>query len=61
MIKKIILSSLLLCVVISCGKKGSPKYIDPSNCWENIANSEIKNICIKYKDPNTVEKIYTSF
>jgi len=59
MIKKIILSSLLLCVVISCGKKGSPKYIDPSNCLK-YRNSEIKNICIKYKDPNT-GKIYTSF
>ena len=29
MIKKFTIIILLLCVVISCGKKGDPKYIDP--------------------------------
>ena len=29
MIKKITLIILLFCVVISCGKKGDPKYMDP--------------------------------
>jgi hypothetical protein len=29
MIKKIILALLLCTVVISCGKKGDPKYKDP--------------------------------
>ena len=29
MIKKITLIILLFCVVISCGKKGDPKYADP--------------------------------
>ena len=29
MIKKISLVLLLCCIVISCGKKGDPKYKDP--------------------------------
>ena len=29
MIKKITLIILLFCAVISCGKKGDPKYTDP--------------------------------
>ena len=29
MIKKITLIILLFCTVISCGKKGDPKYVDP--------------------------------
>ena len=29
MIKKITFIIFLFCVVISCGKKGEPKYIDP--------------------------------
>ena len=29
MIKKITLTMLLFCIIISCGKKGDPKYIDP--------------------------------
>ena len=29
MIKKITLIILLFCAVISCGKKGDPKYVDP--------------------------------
>ena len=29
MIKKITLVILLFCMVISCGKKGDPKYTDP--------------------------------
>ena len=28
MIKKFTIIILLLCVVISCGKKGDPKYVD---------------------------------
>ena len=30
MIKKITLIILLFCAVISCGKKGDPKYEDPN-------------------------------
>jgi predicted small lipoprotein YifL len=29
MIKKITLALLLCCIIISCGKKGDPKYKDP--------------------------------
>ena len=29
MIKKFTIILLLFCVVISCGKKGDPKYVDP--------------------------------
>ena len=29
MIKKFTIIILLLCAVISCGKKGDPEYIDP--------------------------------
>ena len=29
MIKKFIIIIFLFCAVISCGKKGDPKYIDP--------------------------------
>ena len=29
MIKKITLALLLCCIIVSCGKKGSPKYKDP--------------------------------
>ena len=29
MIKKFSIIILLFCVVISCGKKGDPKYVDP--------------------------------
>ena len=31
MIQKIILALLLCCIVVSCGKKGDPKYEDPEN------------------------------
>ena len=30
MIKKIILTLVLCCIVISCGKKGDPEYKDPN-------------------------------
>jgi predicted small lipoprotein YifL len=40
MIKKIILIVLLFCTVISCGKKGDPKYIDPEK------KAEIKKFLI---------------
>jgi len=59
MIKKIMLSFLIFCVIISCGKKGSPKYIDPSDCLE-YQNPNIKNICIKNKDPKS-GKVYSKF
>ena len=36
MIKKITLIILLFCAVISCGKKGDPKYIDPDNKAEIV-------------------------
>ena len=29
MIKKIIIASILCCMLISCGKKGDPEYKDP--------------------------------
>ena len=40
MIKKIILIIILFCVVISCGKKGDPKYVDPDKL------AEIKEVSI---------------
>ena len=40
MIKKITLIILLFCAVISCGKKGDPKYIDPEK------KTEIKEVLI---------------
>ena len=40
MIKKITLIILLLCAVISCGKKGDPKYVDPDK------KAEIKKVLI---------------
>ena len=58
MIKTIILSSVIFCMIISCGKKGSPKYIDPSDCLK-YQNPDIKNICIKYRDPKS-GKIYSN-
>ncbi len=29
MIRKITLALILCCLIISCGKKGDPKYVDP--------------------------------
>ena len=29
MIKKITLAMLVCCIIVSCGKKGDPKYKDP--------------------------------
>ena len=43
MIKTILFASLIFSAVISCGKKGSPIYIDPSDCLE-YQNPKIKNI-----------------
>ena len=40
MIKKISLILLLFFVVISCGKKGDPKYVDPDK------KTEIKEVLI---------------
>ena len=40
MIKKIILVILLFCAVISCGKKGDPKYMDPEK------KAELKEVLI---------------
>ena len=40
MIKKIITIVFLICAVISCGKKGDPKYIDPDK------KVEIKKVLI---------------
>ncbi len=34
MIKKITLIILLFCAIISCGKKGDPKYLDPNKKTE---------------------------
>ena len=46
MIKKITLIILLFCAVISCGKKGDPKYVDPDK------KVEIKEVLIKDKTWN---------
>ena len=40
MIKKFIIIILLLSAVISCGKKGDPKYVDPDK------KAEIKEVSI---------------
>jgi|TARA_B100001093_G_scaffold472237_1_gene495208 predicted small lipoprotein YifL len=40
MIKKITLIILLFCAVISCGKKGDPKYTDPEK------KAEVKEVLI---------------
>ena len=40
MIKKITLIILLFFVVISCGKKGDPKYVDPNK------KAEIKEVSV---------------
>ena len=40
MIKKITLIILLFCTVISCGKKGDPKYTDPEK------KAEVKEVLI---------------
>ena len=40
MIKKITLIILLFCALISCGKKGDPKYMDPEK------KAELKEILI---------------
>ena len=40
MIKKITLIILLFCAVISCGKKGDPKYKDPEK------KTEVKEVSI---------------
>ena len=31
MIQKTLLALILCCIVVSCGKKGDPKYKDPEN------------------------------
>ena len=41
MIKKIILTLLLCCTLVSCGKKGDPEYKDQNN------NTKIQNFLIK--------------
>ena len=40
MIKKITLALILFCMIISCGKKGDPKYKDPEK------KAEIQSIFI---------------
>ena len=40
MIKKITLIILLFCAIISCGKKGDPKYMDPEK------KAELKEVLI---------------
>ena len=40
----------MLCfIIISCGRKGDPEYIDPKDCLK-YKDSEKKE-CQKYKDP----------
>tara|TARA_B100001996_G_scaffold149219_1_gene113552 strand:- start:106 stop:288 length:183 start_codon:yes stop_codon:yes gene_type:complete len=50
MIKKITLSLMLFFIIISCGRKGDPEYIDPKDCLK-YKDSETKKECLKYKDP----------
>ena len=38
MIKKFTLVVILCCVIISCGKKGDPKYEDPEKKSKNANN-----------------------
>ena len=40
MIKKFTIIILLFCVVVACGKKGDPKYVDPDK------KAEIKVVSI---------------
>ena len=40
MIKKLILALIVLCITVSCGKKGDPEYKDPKN------KTEIQNFVI---------------
>ena len=40
MIKKLTIIIFLFCTVISCGKKGDPKYVDPNK------KAEIKEVLI---------------
>ena len=42
MIKKIILSLVFFCILVSCGKKGDPEYKDPQKKVE-IQALTIKN------------------
>jgi predicted small lipoprotein YifL len=35
MIRKITLALILCCLIISCGKKGDPKYVDPKKKAKN--------------------------
>ena len=41
MIKKFTIIILLFCAILSCGKKGDPKYIDPAS------KAEIQKVLIK--------------
>ena len=40
MIKKIFITLLFCCIIVSCGKKGDPEYKDPEK------KAEIQNILI---------------
>ena len=40
MIKKFILVLMVCCILISCGKKGDPKYVDPDK------KAEVKKISV---------------
>ena len=40
MIKKITIIIFLFCAIISCGKKGDPKYIDPNK------KAELKEVLV---------------
>ena len=40
MIKKFMIIILLCCAVVSCGKKGDPKYVDPDK------KAEIKEVSV---------------
>ncbi len=39
MIKKTIFTLLVCCLIVSCGKKGDPKYIEPENLIKLEVNS----------------------
>jgi hypothetical protein len=56
MIKKILLILLLTLILISCGKKSEPIYIDPRDCVE-YKDSEKKEVCLEYDNSQEKSKI----
>ena len=55
MIKKLILALIVLCITVSCGKKGDPEYKDPKNKTE-IDNMNIEQRSHGSDDKEAVQK-----